>query len=181
MIVLDESIPKPQRELLERWRINVNNVGVNIGRNGLLDEEIIRLLHSQTHSTFVTRDGIFITATFVTSGTVLSIYASRNRKRLCFSAACCGIPISGHRKSGWEKSLASRIPKSHSGNGISREKNILGGNEFRSAHRGHSILPFIRTSRRIQAASARKRLLNETNNIELASPSSQGEMVRSGR
>ena len=59
MIILDVNIPKPQRELLERWRINIKQVGVNIGRKGLLDEEIIRLLQRQKHPTFVTRDRDF--------------------------------------------------------------------------------------------------------------------------
>ena len=44
MNILDENIPKPQRELLEGRRISVRQVGVNIGRKGLLDEEIIPLL-----------------------------------------------------------------------------------------------------------------------------------------
>ena len=59
MTILDENIPKSQRELLERWRINIKQVGVNIGRKGLLDEEIIRLLQHRKHPTFVTRDRDF--------------------------------------------------------------------------------------------------------------------------
>ena len=56
MNILDENIPKPQRELLERRRIPVRQVGVSIGRKGLLDEEIIPLLQRLRHPTFFTRD-----------------------------------------------------------------------------------------------------------------------------
>ncbi|SRR5258705_9541860 len=59
MNILDENIPKPQRELLEGRRISVRQVGVNIGRKGLLDEEIIPLLHSLRQPTFFTRDSDF--------------------------------------------------------------------------------------------------------------------------
>jgi hypothetical protein len=59
MNILDENIPKPQRELLERRRIPVRQVGVSIGRKGLLDEEIIPLLQRLRHPTFFTRDSDF--------------------------------------------------------------------------------------------------------------------------
>lgn len=59
MNILDENIPKPQRELLEGRRVSVRQVGVNIGRKGLLDEEIIPLLLRLRHPTFFTRDSDF--------------------------------------------------------------------------------------------------------------------------
>ena len=59
MNILDENIPKPQRELLEGRRISVRQVGVNIGRKGLQDEEIIPLLVSLRHPTLFTRDSDF--------------------------------------------------------------------------------------------------------------------------
>ncbi len=59
MNILDENIPKPQRELLERWGIAVMQVGVSIGRNGMLDEEIIPLLQRLRRPTFFTRDDDF--------------------------------------------------------------------------------------------------------------------------
>ncbi len=52
MNILDENIPKPQRELLEAWRIHVKQIGVNIGRKGMLDEEILPLLQRQRRPTF---------------------------------------------------------------------------------------------------------------------------------
>lgn len=59
MNILDENIPKAQRELLEGRRIPVRQVGVNIGRKGLLDEEIIPLLQHLRLPTFFTRDSDF--------------------------------------------------------------------------------------------------------------------------
>ena len=44
MNVLDENILKNQRQLLRGWRIRVRQIGDDIGRKGLQDEEIIRLL-----------------------------------------------------------------------------------------------------------------------------------------
>lgn len=59
MNILDENIPKPQRELLEGWRIKVRQIGVNVGRKGMLDEEIIPLLQTLRRPTFFTRDDDF--------------------------------------------------------------------------------------------------------------------------
>src|SRR6266436_10410542 len=59
MNILDENIPKPQPELLERRRIGVKQIGVNIGRKGMLDEEIVPLLRILRNSTFFTRDSDF--------------------------------------------------------------------------------------------------------------------------
>jgi len=42
--VLDENILKNQRQLLRSWRIRGRQIGDEIGRKGLQDEEIIRLL-----------------------------------------------------------------------------------------------------------------------------------------
>ena len=56
MNVLDENILKNQRQLLRGWRIRVRQIGHDIGRKGLQDEEIIRLLVRLRRSTFFTRD-----------------------------------------------------------------------------------------------------------------------------
>jgi hypothetical protein len=57
--ILDENIPRPQRELLESWRIRVKQIGVNVGRRGMQDEEIIRFLKERRRSTFFSRDSDF--------------------------------------------------------------------------------------------------------------------------
>jgi len=54
--ILDENIPKSQRQLLESWRIHVRQIGFNIGRRGMQDEEIIPFLLQRRHSTFFSRD-----------------------------------------------------------------------------------------------------------------------------
>lgn len=59
MNILDENIPKPQRELLEGWGIKVKQIGVNVGHRGILDDEIIPLLHNRRRPTFFTRDDDF--------------------------------------------------------------------------------------------------------------------------
>lgn len=56
MNILDENIPKSQTALLESWRIHFRQIGVNIGRRGMSDEEIIPFLLKQHLPTFFTRD-----------------------------------------------------------------------------------------------------------------------------
>ncbi len=56
MNVLDENIPDSQRQLLRSWRIRVRQIGHEIGRQGMKDEEIIPLLHELRRVTFLTRD-----------------------------------------------------------------------------------------------------------------------------
>ncbi len=56
MIILDENIPESQRQLLRSWRIQSQQIGHEIGRQGMNDEEIIPLLHKLHHATFFTRD-----------------------------------------------------------------------------------------------------------------------------
>jgi hypothetical protein len=54
--ILDENIPKNQRQLLEGWRIHVRQIGFNIGKRGMQDEEIIPFLLQRRLSTFFSRD-----------------------------------------------------------------------------------------------------------------------------
>jgi hypothetical protein len=56
MIILDENIPDSQRLLLRSWRIKVYQIGHDISRQGIKDEEIIPLLHHLKSVTFFTRD-----------------------------------------------------------------------------------------------------------------------------
>ena len=56
MNILDENIPNSQRQLLRSWRIRIHQVGHEIGRQGMKDEEIIPLLHGLPPVTFFTRD-----------------------------------------------------------------------------------------------------------------------------
>jgi len=56
MNVLDENIPDSQRLLLRSRRIQVSQIGHEISRQGIKDEEIIPLLHKLRSVTFFTRD-----------------------------------------------------------------------------------------------------------------------------
>lgn len=59
MIILDENVPESQRQFLRSWRIHARQIGVDVGRAGMSDDEIIPLLHSLTSPTFFTRDRDF--------------------------------------------------------------------------------------------------------------------------
>jgi len=56
MNILDENIPESQRQLLRSWRIRLQQIGHEIGRQGMKDEEIIPFLHTLRQATFFTRD-----------------------------------------------------------------------------------------------------------------------------
>ncbi len=56
MNILDENIPESQRQLLRSWRIQAHQIGHEIGRQGMKDEQIIPLLHKLRYVSFFTRD-----------------------------------------------------------------------------------------------------------------------------
>lgn len=56
MIILDENTPEKQRRLLEATRVHAHQIGEDIGRRGMQDEEIISLLHQLDRPTFFTLD-----------------------------------------------------------------------------------------------------------------------------
>ena len=59
MNILDENVPESQRALLQSKRVAVRQIGEDLGRKGMKDEEIIPLLHEQDRPTFFTLDGDF--------------------------------------------------------------------------------------------------------------------------
>lgn len=56
MNILDENIPESQRQLLRSWRIQIRQIGHEVGRQGMKDEKIIPFLHKFRRPTFFTRD-----------------------------------------------------------------------------------------------------------------------------
>lgn len=56
MNILDENIPADQRELLQSRGIPVRQIGYDIGRKGIKDDNIIPLLLRLRFPTFFTRD-----------------------------------------------------------------------------------------------------------------------------
>ena len=59
MNVLDENIPARQRQQLESWRVRIRQIGFNLGRRGMHDDEIIPFLQHLRRPTFFTRDEDF--------------------------------------------------------------------------------------------------------------------------
>ena len=68
MNILDENIIENQRRLLKSWRINVRQIGYEVGRKGMKDSEIIPFLHQLTKPTFFTRDDDFFDRKLCHSG-----------------------------------------------------------------------------------------------------------------
>ena len=56
MIILDENFPESQRQLLRGWRIPIRQIGYEVGRSGMQDEEIIPFLLQRRRVTFFTLD-----------------------------------------------------------------------------------------------------------------------------
>ena len=56
MNLLDENIPENQRQLLQSWRISIRQIGYDVGRKGMKDDEIISFLQQNRSVTFFTRD-----------------------------------------------------------------------------------------------------------------------------
>jgi len=54
--VLDENILESQRLLLRSWGIPVRQIGLELGRKGKLDGEILPFLLTVAHPTFFSRD-----------------------------------------------------------------------------------------------------------------------------
>ncbi len=59
MNILDENIPSDQRQLIQKWRVTIHQIGFDVGRKGMQDDEIIPLLHQTQRPTFFTRDDDF--------------------------------------------------------------------------------------------------------------------------
>jgi hypothetical protein len=59
MNVLDENVPESQRVLLRSKRIAVRQIGQDLGRKGMKDDELIALLHQLDRPTFFTLYGDF--------------------------------------------------------------------------------------------------------------------------
>jgi len=56
MIILDENILKGQKEALIRWKIKFKHIGDDLAYKGIIDENIIVVLHSLKQPTLFTWD-----------------------------------------------------------------------------------------------------------------------------
>ena len=61
MNLLDENIIESQRRELRDRGVSIRQIGVDVGRKGMKDGDIIRLLHQRNRVTFFTRDDDFYT------------------------------------------------------------------------------------------------------------------------
>src|SRR5438132_3429491 len=59
MNVLDENIPESQRTLLRTKRVALRQIGQDLGRKGMKDDDLISLLHQLARPTFFTLDSDF--------------------------------------------------------------------------------------------------------------------------
>jgi hypothetical protein len=59
VIVLDENILEDQRQLLLKWNVPIRQIGNEVGRKGMKDDEIIPFLRGLRSPTFFTLDADF--------------------------------------------------------------------------------------------------------------------------
>lgn len=75
MNILDENVINPQHLLLRSWGIPVRQIGFEIGRKGIQDEELIPLLRRLNRPTFLTLDEDFYRRTLVHANCCLACFA----------------------------------------------------------------------------------------------------------
>ncbi|PJH74795.1 MAG: hypothetical protein CO064_10080 [Anaerolineae bacterium CG_4_9_14_0_8_um_filter_58_9] len=59
MNILDENVLESQRQLLMKWGVSIHQIGQDVGRKGMDDEEIIPFLLTLRQPTFFTQDSDF--------------------------------------------------------------------------------------------------------------------------
>src|SRR6185312_15913195 len=64
MYLLDENITRDQKELLERWRFRVKQIGCDFKQEGIKDEQIITFLQQINRVLFLTRDSDFYKSSY---------------------------------------------------------------------------------------------------------------------
>jgi hypothetical protein len=56
VIILDENFPESQRQLLRGWRVPIRQIGYEVGRKGMQDDEIIPFVLQRRRTTLFTLD-----------------------------------------------------------------------------------------------------------------------------
>jgi hypothetical protein len=91
--VLDENILESQRQLLRNWGVPVRQIGFELGRKGMADEEIIPFLLTLRQPTLLTRDLGLYDRSLCHSRYCLAILAVRQQEAgyfaRAFVASCC--------------------------------------------------------------------------------------------
>jgi len=60
VIILDENVFADQRKLLQKRKVSLRQIGVDLAKKGVGDEQIISILHGLSRPTFFTRDRDFL-------------------------------------------------------------------------------------------------------------------------
>jgi len=115
LIILDENILEGQRLLLQAWRVAARQVGFDLGRKGLKDEEILVLLRRQRNPTFFTRDGDFYHPNLRHPSYCLVVASVGQNEVAPSFADSYATPTSTLWSSGWAGSFGSRMSASRSG------------------------------------------------------------------
>jgi hypothetical protein len=83
--ILDENIIDNQRHQLRSWRIAVRQIGYEVGRKGMKDQEIIPFLHQLNQPAFFTRDDDFYERTLCHAGYCLVYLDVRQQEVAAFA------------------------------------------------------------------------------------------------
>ena len=87
MNVLDENILESQRQLLRNWGVPVRQIGFELGRKGMADEEIIPFLLTLRQPTLLSRDLGFYDRSLCHARYCLAILAVRQQEAAYFARA----------------------------------------------------------------------------------------------
>ena len=130
MNILDENVREDQYELLRHWGIPVRQIGVDAGRKGMLDEEIIPLLHSLRDTTFFSRDMGFADRKLCHPQYCLVCLAVGTDEVAVFARLFCDIPNLTRSLNVWDRSFAFRTLVLPFGGATCQKKLIYGGSGF---------------------------------------------------
>ena len=92
MILIDENIPEDQRLSLHRWKINVRQIGHDIGRKGLEDDEILSMLQNMKGPTLFTRDLGFYRREFCHNGYGIYVLSVAKEESAFFMRRALALP-----------------------------------------------------------------------------------------
>jgi hypothetical protein len=127
MIILDENFPESQRQLLRGWRVPIRQIGYEVGRKGMQDDEIITFLLRRRRSTFFTLDLGFYQRRLCHDRYSLGVWTWDNTKPQPLFVACCAISPLTQRPNVWRRFFACHIEDLLCGVSVHSEKPTSSG------------------------------------------------------